>query len=449
MEHNTMATTDMTPEQIEPAGADYQVADGLAAKEEAAQAGQVDTLVIPDGALYQDRLNALQETIAAKRNPFLNAASLLLRAIADMPKELVGDQAIKELHGMLATELITYTRLCDQVNLRRDHMLAVRFALCSALDEAVSLTAWGGGIGTQTGVWGTQPLLLQFHQETVGGEKVFLLLGRLAANSDEHINVLEVMLQILGLGFMGSYRTKPDGHRMIETIRHRLYSTLTASKGAVSRDLSQNWRGVAGGKFKVLRSIPVWVSASIAGLILLAMFTWYKFHLVRSTNAAESSIRDIIKYKPAPQARITLTSLLDAPIKAKQLDVDEHDKASFVTMHADDMFVAGKAEVSTNPKTTALLRQIASALKKVPGNIIITGHSDNQPIATPEFPSNVVLSKKRAQAVAKALTQEGVPANRIETAGAGDSQPIGENTTPTGRAKNRRVQIAVGSEVKL
>ncbi|HET6677502.1 MAG TPA: OmpA family protein, partial [Nitrospira sp.] len=59
-------------------------------------------------------------------------------------------------------------------------------------------------------------------------------------------------------------------------------------------------------------------------------------------------------------------------------------------------------------------------------------------------PSNKELSDARANSAAQALRDGGVRAN-LEAAGYGDSNPIAANTTATGRAKNRRVEIIVAS----
>lgn len=77
------------------------------------------------------------------------------------------------------------------------------------------------------------------------------------------------------------------------------------------------------------------------------------------------------------------------------------------------------------------------------GAVTVTGHTDSQPIYSAEFPSNQVLSEKRAAEVASLLTSGGVPASRIRGVGKGDTMPVADNSTKTGRAQNRRVEILV------
>jgi OOP family OmpA-OmpF porin len=71
--------------------------------------------------------------------------------------------------------------------------------------------------------------------------------------------------------------------------------------------------------------------------------------------------------------------------------------------------------------------------------IIAVGHTDS--IGTAAY--NLKLSLRRANAVKAYLVSKGIEANRIYTEGKGKSQPIADNRTKEGRAKNRRVEIEV------
>jgi type VI secretion system protein ImpK len=105
------------------------------------------------------------------------------------------------------------------------------------------------------------------------------------------------------------------------------------------------------------------------------------------------------------------------------------------------MFVPGQARL--NARILPVLTKVADEINQVSGSVQITGHSDNQPIRTREFPNNQALSEKRADAVAAVLLGKGVVASRIRTEGRGDTMPIADSATAAGRAKNRRVDIVV------
>jgi OOP family OmpA-OmpF porin len=69
--------------------------------------------------------------------------------------------------------------------------------------------------------------------------------------------------------------------------------------------------------------------------------------------------------------------------------------------------------------------------------LFVTGYSD----MAGSRPKNIVISHHRAEAVAKALTQMGVPSDRITVRGLGPENPVADNQTHEGRLKNRRVEI--------
>ena len=101
------------------------------------------------------------------------------------------------------------------------------------------------------------------------------------------------------------------------------------------------------------------------------------------------------------------------------------------------LFETGKADLK--PESRPVLKEIASTLQKYPDlKILIEGHTDN--VGSPA--SNLTLSDARAAAVKAALVADfGVAAARMTTKGLGDTKPSVPNTTPTGRAQNRRVEI--------
>lgn len=116
-----------------------------------------------------------------------------------------------------------------------------------------------------------------------------------------------------------------------------------------------------------------------------------------------------------------------------------------VTIEINDsiLFPAGQAKLE--PESRSAMLAIASVLAKSDFPVTIEGHTDNVPIATPQFPSNWELSAMRATTVLRLFNEGGVGAERLTAIGYGETRPIETNTTPEGRARNRRVSILIDS----
>ena len=88
----------------------------------------------------------------------------------------------------------------------------------------------------------------------------------------------------------------------------------------------------------------------------------------------------------------------------------------------------------------AQLANVATILKAYPTTrVVIAGYTDN----TGDEAANLALSRGRAEAVMDALRNEGVPAVNLQAQGFGSQNPIADNSTEAGRARNRRVTLNV------
>ncbi len=92
------------------------------------------------------------------------------------------------------------------------------------------------------------------------------------------------------------------------------------------------------------------------------------------------------------------------------------------------------------PGTEHILQDAAATLQRYPELVIeVAGHTDDVGNGL----ANYTLSERRAQTVREYLIRYGVDENRINAVGYGESQPIGDNSTPEGRAENRRVELRI------
>jgi OOP family OmpA-OmpF porin len=112
--------------------------------------------------------------------------------------------------------------------------------------------------------------------------------------------------------------------------------------------------------------------------------------------------------------------------------------ATKVTYAADAFFDFDKAVLK--PEGRAKLDDLISKIKDINLEVIIAvGHTD----AVGNDSYNQRLSVRRAEAVKSYLVSKGIEKNRVYTEGKGEKQPVADNKTAEGRAKNRRVEIEV------
>ena len=138
---------------------------------------------------------------------------------------------------------------------------------------------------------------------------------------------------------------------------------------------------------------------------------------------------------PAPAPAPVAAAPAPAPAVAPIAPVPSSEK---VTYAADAFFDFNKADLKQEAKTK--LDDLVSKTKEINLEVIIAvGHTDS--IGGDAY--NDKLSVKRAESIKTYLTSKGVEANRVYTEGKGKKQPVADNKTAEGRAKNRRVEIEV------
>jgi chemotaxis protein MotB len=106
------------------------------------------------------------------------------------------------------------------------------------------------------------------------------------------------------------------------------------------------------------------------------------------------------------------------------------------------LFDSGSATIK--PEGAEVLAKVAEQIRQVPAHRVrVEGHTDSVPISTARFPSNWELSAARAARVVRFLVGQGVTPSTAEAVGRGPEQPIADNSTREGRARNRRIEIVL------
>lgn len=129
-------------------------------------------------------------------------------------------------------------------------------------------------------------------------------------------------------------------------------------------------------------------------------------------------------------------------LEGKSLDIKYNDKITeqLASKSWSIEFESGSDNIK--PSSLNVLNQILQEVTTSDGlKVGIYGHTDN----TGSDEINIPLSKHRADAVVKYLVSKGLESSRFESEGFGSTQPVADNNTASGKAKNRRVQIVLGN----
>lgn len=416
--------------------------DRTVIKPSAGRARAAQPATSPASAASRDQALGLDALMAASLNPLVSAAMPLLTT-APRIRHMVQHPNPAALKDALANGLKQFESQARAQGLPNEQVIAARYILCTLLDESAASTPWGG-----SGGWSGQSLLVQFHNETWGGEKVFQLMSKLAENVPTNRNLLELLYVTLALGFEGRYRVLDNGKAQLDSVRQRLAQLLSQNQPAPEKALSLNWKGVAGVGSDLSKGIPLWVIGSVAAGVLLLIYMAFRLAINSHSDPVFSALQALdVKAAQAvaatppakPSAAPRLAGLLKPEIDAGLISVLDLADRSVITIKGDGFFAPGSADIASQVRP--LLVRIDDALSTFPGAVLITGHTDNQPIRSLRYPSNWHLSQDRANAVKAMLTK--VKADRIRAEGRADTEAVADNATPEGRSRNRRVEITL------
>lgn len=220
---------------------------------------------------YQPSFAPVSDYYNTGVNPLLDAAAQLLSLIGRL-KNTMQHRDVDALHRQVMQSIQTFELRAREKGASSEALIASRYALCAAIDEAVLNTPWGS-----SSAWSYRSMLSTFHKETGGGEKFFLVLDRLRNEPATNINLIELYAVILSLGFEGKYSVIPNGRSQLDGLRDDLFRLIRMHRGEFERDLSPHWRGIDTGKNKLSQRIPMWVVGALAGAIILSVYLGFSF----------------------------------------------------------------------------------------------------------------------------------------------------------------------------
>lgn len=146
--------------------------------------------------------------------------------------------------------------------------------------------------------------------------------------------------------------------------------------------------------------------------------------------------------KETQQLAKKLAEQLEDQIKSGALELEALGQQITIRIREKGSFSSGSAFLQ--PQFRPIVQKIADLLKDVPGEITVTGHTDDLPIVSELFASNWELSSQRAVAVAHEMIKVvGFEEQRLVVIGRGSSQPLEKADSDEARRHNRRVEISI------
>lgn len=418
--------------------------------------------------LQQDALlGATAGVKYAAANPILAAAAPLLMLFGQLRLMPVERQAAP-LAEHIADAVETFERTLAKTDVGEEDARIAKFALCETADDIVGNLPW-----PSKETWLQHSLVTQFFHRQPTGAGFYEALNKILAKPEAHYDLLELMHACLSLGFEGQYRGLPDQRNRLERVRRDVYDTLRYFRPRAADDISPRWQGMAAAIPRPRGRLPLWAIAAAAATLVAAAFFGLR---VLITDEGDATAGELLALNPSTQVTIERASVA-APAEPAQAnppppavpDTTQIDriraalakeiaggglsvgtKGEFIVVEISNQlsFASGQAEAKAQFQPIAA--DIATALDAEPGPISIVGHTDNvKPKKSSTFKSNFDLSVARAKAVQALLAKQLKDPSRLSADGKGEDEPIADNQTADGRARNRRVDIMIPKQETL
>ncbi len=205
-------------------------------------------------------------------NPLIDASApliaLMLRVTTVSTHSALDDLYKRCLHEIESIELELHRLGYDRVSI-----LAHRYCLSSAIDEAVMSSPWG-----QNSNWSERSFLATFHNETWGGEKFFVILDRLLMEPSRYLHLIEFLYLLLCLDYQGKYRPMHNGRTQLEAIIKEVHDAIRKAKGHPEGLTLFRGENVVDRMHHVAWQTPVLLVVLVALLLAAATYAGFFFY---------------------------------------------------------------------------------------------------------------------------------------------------------------------------
>ena len=401
----------------------------------------------------------------ASSNPLVNAYAALLGMAPELERATVPENPD-----------VLRTRLHETLTQSRDSAVSGGVPLSRAdqgawfvaalLDDIALNTPWGGNSG-----WPRMPLVVSMYGNVDAGERFFDLAEDLIRFPERDPQLMELVFLCLSLGFRGKFRRNGgQGEAEIARLRGQI-ARLLRDRDAAEAPLAPHWQGVVADDEVKRFIVPLWSIALITLALITAVYVGFG---VKLSNKGEQ-LFTLASVLPPPERAEIFRPVIET-VDKPQLSADplvfellplfgeaapedrvqaltgrEDVSIAVVVVQAKEPEVFRSAKADLNKEYVELINTMAAVIVEnieFIGSVRVVGHTDSIQVRTSNpFRSNQGLSEGRAKTIAEMLIAAGVPAGLVSSEGKAATDPIADNGTRDGRARNRRVEIVLQKKV--
>ncbi|WP_202362017.1 type VI secretion system protein TssL, long form [Mesorhizobium sp. 131-3-5] len=419
-------------------------------------------------ALQQDALlDATAGVKYAATNPILSAAAPLLMLFGQLRLIPVERQAAA-LAEHIADAIETFDHTIAKAGIGEEDARIAKFALCETADDLVGNLPW-----PNKETWLQHSLVARFFHTRPTGTGFYEALNNLLAKPEAHYDLLELMHACLSLGFEGQYRGLSSERNTLERVRRDVYDTLRYFRPRAAEDISPRWQGMAAAMTRPRGRLPLWAIAAAAATLVTAAFFGLRILITDEGDATAGALLALNPSTPVTIERASVTAPAEpvqanppppSPPDTTQIDriraalaqeiaaggLNVGTKGDFIVVEISNQLLFASGQADLKAQFQPIAADIATALDAEAGPIKIVGHTDNvKPKKSSTFKSNFDLSVARAKAVQAMIARQLKDPSRLSVDGKGEDEPIADNATADGRAKNRRVDVMIPKQETL
>ncbi|WP_294926622.1 type VI secretion system protein TssL, long form [uncultured Paracoccus sp.] len=386
-------------------------------------------------------------------NPLLASAASLLILLGRLRTGMV-DLQVAPLMEHVTIEIDRFERNALAAGVDPHEALVAKYALSGTADDIVQNLP-----GSDRGSWQQYSMVARFFHKRDSGVGFFQEAEKAMQAPAQRYNLLELMLVCMSLGFEGQFRTAPNGAVELARIRKAIYETLRRIHPRPDEDVSVMWEPVVQDRGRRFFAIPLPVVFGGAAIAVVALFATLTTLINRDGAEAAETLRTLHQGAPvisiqrvpgaayvAPVPQLDrIRAALAAEIESGSVGVEA--RGDYIAIRVGNLQLFDLGQTAVKDGFAPMAARITEVLNAEGGPVLVQGFTDNLPLSgRGQYKDNYQLSEARAEAVRDLLAATIDDPARIRVEGRGEENPVADNDTEEGRARNRRVEVMLARE---